>query len=496
MDQKQVINCRQFSWLTAAILTGGGLTSVEQVLVRLGKMDAWGSYALASGYAILLAYVFYQLARRFPGRHLFEITKLLFGKFIGTAVNLLLMFHLWTILIRDLRSLSKFVAVSLLPNTPDEIIVMLLMLVIIYYGKTSVEVVARVTDFFFPFFTFVILILPLLLSNEIDKTLLQPVLSGQIRSLFFGNVVSTGWFGDLFVMGAFLHTLQATRQLRSAIRHGAFLAALLIGIFLILELLVLGPTIPGNLVFGNYSVVQQIHITDFLDRVDLVILSIWFPVSTCELVAVYLALLTGIASLVKQRDYSTINSPMGLLVLMTSLLGFKSATEIFSFANYGYPIFVIAYQPLLFLLIWLFSLRHPVRERHEQKGRSSPASNQTEAKGQYGEAEPDQKRAQSDGGASASQTNRRPTAASNRTHANRGKRNPAPGFLQRLSYKAWGRSSNVLIVLNIACLALGLWFSRHYAIVGVICGTTYCIGSILVVLTSYMELFHAKQQAQ
>lgn len=493
MDQKQVINCRQFAWLSAAILTGGGLTSVEQVLVRLGKMDAWGSYALASGYAVLLAYVFYQLARRFPGKHLFEITKLLFGKFIGTAVNLLLMFHLWTILIRDLRSLSKFVAVSLLPNTPDEIIVMLLMLVVMYYGKTSVEVVARVTDFFFPFFTFVIVILPLLLSNEIDKTLLQPVLSGQIQSLFFGNMISTGWFGDLFVMGAFLHTLQATRQLRSALRHGALLAALLIGIFLVLELLVLGPTIPGNLVFGNYSVVQQIHITDFLDRVDLLILSIWFPVSTCEMIAVYLALLTGIASLVKQRDYSTINSPMGLLVLMTSLLAFKSATEIFSFGNYGYPFFVIAYQPLLFLVIWLFSLRHPVRDRREQKqGQSSSASSQAEANET---AQDDPSGASSEGGPSA-RTSRRPTASTNRTHANRGKRNPAPGFLQKLSYKAWGRSSNVLVVLNIACLALGLWFSRHYAIAGVICGVSYCVCSVLAVLTSYMELFHAKQQAQ
>ena len=367
------------------------------------------------------------------------------------------------------------------------------MLVVMYYGKTSVEVVARVTDFFFPFFTFVIVILPLLLSNEINKTLLQPVLSGQIQSLFFGNMISTGWFGDLFVMGAFLHTLQATRQLRSALRHGALLAALLIGIFLVLELLVLGPTIPGNLVFGNYSVVQQIHITDFLDRVDLLILSIWFPVSTCEMIAVYLALLTGIASLVKQRDYSTINSPMGLLVLMTSLLAFKSATEIFSFGNYGYPFFVIAYQPLLFLVIWLFSLRHPVRDRREQKqGQSSSASSQAEANET---AQDDPSGASSEGGPSA-RTSRRPTASTNRTHANRGKRNPAPGFLQKLSYKAWGRSSNVLVVLNIACLAQGLWFSRHYAIVGVICGVSYCVCSVLVVLTSYMELFHAKQQAQ
>lgn len=494
MDQKQVINGRQYAWLTAAVLTGGALTSLDQILIRLGRMDAWGSFALASGYALLLAYVFYQLARRFPGKHLFEITKLLFGTILGTLANLLMLFHMWAMLIRDLRSLSKFVGVALLPSTPDEIIVMLLVLVIMYYGKTSVEVVARVTDFFFPFFILMILLLPVLLTNEINKTLLMPALSTPLKPLFFSNMISLGWFGDLFVIGAFLHTLQATRQLRSAIRHGALLASLLIGVFLLLQLLVLGPVIPGNLVFGNYSVVQQIHITDFLDRIDLMILSIWFPVSTCEIVAVYLAFLTGIANLVKQRDYSTINTPAALLLMLSSLLAFKSATEIFSFANYGYPLMVIAYQPLLFLLIWLFSLRHPVRI---PQGRGSGASASKERPSGSKDRSEDQTDTMADQPSSAEgQQNKQGPAQRNRTHANRGKRNPAPGFLQRLSYQAWRRSSNVLIVLNISWLAIGLWFSKQYPALGIACGSAYGVCTILVVLTSYMELFHAKQAPQ
>lgn len=490
-----MINGRQFSWLTAAILTGGGLIGVEQILIRLGRMDAWGSYALSSLYVILIAYLFYQLSRRFPGKHLFEINKLLFGSALGTLINLVLIFHIWIILMRELQTASKLIGITLLPNTPDEILLLMLVLVMMYYGKTSVEVVARVTDFFFPFFVSLILILPLLLSNELNKSLLQPVLSGHARSLFMGNMVSVGWYGDIFVMGAFLHTLQASRQLRSALRHGAFISSLLLSLFLLLELLVLGPVIPGNMIFPNTSLIQQIHITDFLDRVDLVVLSLWYPVSICKTIIIYLAFLTGIASLVKQRDYSTINTPIALLLSLTALLAFKNAGEVFTLGHYSYPLFVLAYQPALFLVIWLLSLRHPVREQEKSQ---AAAPGQKNAQGGNDGANQANETSNPSGQGSSDASGAQQQNAStqkNRTVSSNGKRNPAPGLLQRLSYRAWVRWSNVLVVLNIIFILLGLWSSMHYSMLGVVCALAYAACTILVVLTSYMELFHTKQQS-
>ncbi|MDF2964217.1 MAG: putative spore germination protein, partial [Paenibacillus sp.] len=241
MDQKQIINYRQFAWLTASLLTGGGLVSIQQVLIKITSMDAWLSYTLPTLYVIALSYVFTQMVKRFPGKNLFEITKIVFGSAIGTAVNLILLLHLWFILVRDLSSFGKFIGITLLPNTPEEIIIMLSVVLLLYYGKTSVEVLARVNDLMFPFFLVMILILPVMLANEADNFRLLPVMTGSVRSFLSGNILSLGWYGDVFVMGAFLHTLWETKQVRASLRHGVFLASLLLGIFLVLEVLVLGP---------------------------------------------------------------------------------------------------------------------------------------------------------------------------------------------------------------------------------------------------------------
>jgi spore germination protein KB len=464
MDQKQIINYRQFSWLTASLLTGGGLVSIQQVLVRINRMDAWSTYMLPTIYILLIAYVFSVLVRRFPGRNLFEINKIVFRPLVGTLFNLLLLFHLWLILVRDLSSLGKFVGITLLPNTPEEIILLLLALLLMMYGKTSVEVLARVNDLFFPVFVLMIVLLPLMLSNEIDLRFIQPTLTGSGRDFLFGNLLNLGWYGDIFVMGAFLHTLWGPHQTRSAIRHGAFLASFLLGLFLLAEVMVLGPDMPGNLVYPNYTLIQQIHITDFLDRMDLLILSIWFPVTACEVILIYLAFLTGTASLIKQKDYSTINTPVVFLLLLTTILAFKSTAEVFSFGNFSSPIIVICYQPILFLLLWLLSGRHKASQSGgQQDKKQNRAADHGAKENKEADEQPHQLRAR---------------------HAQR-----SSPLLLRLQHRGWERSSNILIALSFAALVIGLWQGRYHANIGIAAGITYGFCALFMMLTSYMELY-------
>lgn len=450
MDQKQIINHRQFAWLTASVLTGGGLVSIQQVLIRANHMDAWAAYMLPMIYALGIAYIFSMLVMRFPNKNLFEINKIVLGTIIGTFVNLVLLFHLWLILVRDISSFGKFIGITLLPSTPEEMVLLLLVLMLLVYGKSSIEVLARVNDLFFPYFVLMILFLPLALSNEMDLHLVQPVLAGKWSSFLSTNILSIGWYGDIFVMGAFLHTLWGSQHVRSAMRHGAFLASFLLGLFLLLEVLVLGPTIPGNLVYPNYNLIQQIHITDFLDRVDLVILSIWFPVTACEVILIYLAFLTGIASLVKQRDYTTINTPVVLLLLMTTPLAFKSTSEVFSFGNFSSPVIMLSYQPILFLLLALLSLRYPIQQQQQQK-----------------------------------KTRKNPRDGSSNSNNAGGS---VPSGLHKLSYESWGNWSYTLIAICLAAVVIGIWKSRHWASLGLACGIIYGVCVILLVLTSYMEM--------
>jgi spore germination protein KB len=450
MDSKQIINYRQFAWLTTALLSGGGLISIQQVLIRIGYSDAWSAYMLPVLYVMAVAVLFTMLVKRFPNKHIFEINKIVFGSVIGTIINLILLFHLWLILTRDLSTFGKFIGITLLPNTPGEMIILLLVVLLIAYGKTSVEVLARVNDLLFIAFVVIILFTPFALFNEMDIRLMQPVLTRPWSSIASINVLSLGWFGDIFVMGAFLHTLWGARQVGSAIRHGVLMAACILFDFIVLELLVLGPTIPGNMVYPNYSLIQQIHITDFLDRLDLFVLVICFPVTACGVLLVYLAFQVGMASLVNQRDYSTLNTPVALLLLLTTVLAFKGTAEVFSFVNYSSSVITLSYQPLLFILLGLLSLRHPI-DQVQKNGENNKAKDEGSTK----------------------------SASSAKS---------ASSPLQRSPQQGWERWTYILLAISLGALIIGLWKSHGWASVGLICGSMYAICSILLIFTSYMEI--------
>ncbi|UUZ87142.1 endospore germination permease [Paenibacillus sp. P26] len=422
---------------------------MQHELVRTSHTDAWFTYLLPTLYVFFIGYVFTQMARRFPGKHMFEISRMVCGAWLGTLINLILIFHLWLILMRDLRSFGKFIGTILLPNTPQEILVLLFMLLLMFYGKSSVEVVARVNDLFFPLFVGLAVLQPIMLANELDTRLIQPFLTTTPVKVFYGNLLCLGWYGDIFVTGAFLHTIWSAKQIHSAIRHGTVLATIILTLYLFLEVMVLGPVIPANMLYPAYSLVQHIHITDFLDRVDLIMLSIWYPVTACKIILIYLAFLTGIAHLIGKRDYTTINSPISLLLLLTTLFAFSSTTDVFSFGNYSSPVIVLAYQPVLFLLLLLLVLRHPVVRDKNMPGESgSPAG----------------------GG--------RPN---NKAGPDQGK------------HRAWVRLGNVLLLTACLFVAAGLMYSNRYAVIGVIAAAGYGTCLLLAAGSSHMEIRRAKK---
>ncbi|MGF7036173.1 spore germination protein (amino acid permease) [Paenibacillus mucilaginosus] len=468
-----VINQRQMAWLVGSLLTGGGLMSVQHELVRITKMDAWFSYILPTLYVLFIAFVFAQLSRRFPQLNLFEITMKMFGRMAGTLVNLVLILHIWLILMRDLRALGKFINTMLLPNTPEEILVMLLMLILMFYGRTSVEVLARVNDLFFPLFFIVIALLPLLLSNELNKELIQPVLvSGPIKMLY-SNLLSFGWYGDTLVAGAFLHTVWNARQVQAAIRHGAIMATTLLSLFIFMVLGVLGPVMPANMIYPNYSLVQHVHITDFLDRVDLPILSIWFPVLVCKLLLIYLAFLTGLASLLRERDYTFINSPVSLVLLLTSMLAFKSTTEVHAFGNYSSPVIILAYQPLLLAALLIGMRRFSKKSAGEQDSGGSDDS--------------------SNGGSGGASANPRRSGASS---GGGGGGSPGARIQRRFQALSYGRlvlMSNVLLLLCVLFVGAGVFFAKSFAMLGAVGALGYTVCLLLALLTSHFEMNRADQ---
>jgi hypothetical protein len=217
---------------------------------------------------------------------------------------------------------------------------------------------------------------------------------------------------------------------------------------MVMEIAVLGSRITSNLLYPNFTLVQQIHITDFLDRVDLFMLGIWFFIISTKCIFTYLALLIAVQSFSKQTTYQLFNKPCALFVLITCTLAFRSVGSLFNFGNYGAIVIVLTYQPIVFLFLVL-------RAKMKRKiGQIAGAKDDALGDTQTGEQ----------GGG---QTGERPSGAEKKTlHA----------------AKAWGRATNMALLAAFAFLGLGLMLGHVDAIYGKIA----CIGCGLSLLSLWL----------
>jgi spore germination protein (amino acid permease) len=458
MDDKRVINLRQLGWLTGSVLTGGGLISVQNVLVRVARTDTWLVYLLPTLYVFAIIAVLTYLARLFPQKHLYDIIFVLFGKIGGSIVNGAIVVHLWLILVRDISSFNRFFNTMLLPMTPLEMITIIIVSLFIYFGRTGVEVVARVNDVFFPLFILLIVVMPAALLNEMRPKLLQPVMATSFSHYLSGSVIATGWFGDLFFLGAFLHMLHSHTHIKTAFRRGAVVSMFILSLILGMETAVFGPFLPGNFIYPSYNLVQQIHITDFLDRVDIIVLMIWFPVTSCKMFLLYHAMLTGLSCFMKKPDPAVLNKPTGMLLVITSLSAFRSTTEVFSFGNYPSAALIFGYQPLLCLLLVLLAKRYEKRHGLEQFQQQN--------------------------------------LGREKSHSLRQSQSFWTRVSSRYSTSVWTKATNGTMACMLLVVLVGYGFGKRLPLVSDVCGILYALGLVMLMLSTFAEAKTALAQKQ
>jgi spore germination protein KB len=366
MNSKIVMNHRQMGWLVCTLLTTDGLLIGQRELVRVSSYDAWFSYIPPVLYIAGIASILVYFSRLFPGQHLFDISVSLCGAWGGKILNALVISYLWVVLVRDLSAISSFVKATLLPSTPYHMIILCFILLLMQYGKGSIEVPCRINDMLWPLFFLLIVSLPLILANEFKFHRTQPYLVTPAVNMWIGGYINLGWFSDFIVTGAFLHTMASPRQLAAAFRNGIITSAFTLTLLLFVTLNVLGGNIASRAMYPSYTLVQQINVTDFLDRVDAFVFAIWIPMTVIKLVFIFLALLTGIQSFIRSSgssDYRYISRAVCWFLLFSTIMSFRNIAEVFTLSNYAMTFLSLATQlaPLLLMLVLCRRRQHKLQ---------------------------------------------------------------------------------------------------------------------------------------
>lgn len=276
------------------------------------------------------------LARRFPGRDLYEYATILLGNYGGKIIIVFLLVYFTGVNSFFLYDFAYLINLFLLPVTPTVVIMSVTLLIASYMLCQGVECLGRVAAFLFPVVLFFLLAGLLTNTGKINWDHFTPVLEQGFPRVMLGSLIKMSYLGLVIVAGLLLPLTGGDyrKQGKTLIRvlSGSGMISLLIAAF---TDAVLGEEMVKRVTFKFFMLFR--HITFQGTSLEPFFMFMWVSVFVPVIALFQYAAALGLSRVVATDNYRYFMIPVGLITIDLALLMFDNRTEFQYFGTYIYP---------------------------------------------------------------------------------------------------------------------------------------------------------------
>lgn len=273
---KERISVWQLGALIYATIIPTAILVVPSVVMAHSKQDAWISITGATILGVGIAWLTGTIAMRVPPQFSFLgwISQRL-GKWLATIIGLLLTLYYISISSIILQEFTNILSDQILFETPDWVIMIIILTVCSYAVFGGIEVIARVNGVVTTVSIITYCVSLTLFLNLIEPSQLLPVMTTPMSHIAYGGLLPLGWLSEtalVLLLGPFL---QSKKGIAKAAMGGTVAAGFHLTITVALCLILFGPIMPQQFRYPTFSMIEIIKLGTTLERLDILFVSFW-----------------------------------------------------------------------------------------------------------------------------------------------------------------------------------------------------------------------------
>jgi spore germination protein len=273
------------------MVMGGNYLVMPRAVVSWAGRDGWLALLLGGLLVMLAAGSIARMQRRFPGKTAVIYNHELLGPVLGRALSVWLIVHFTLAASGNLRLLVDSIKLFLLPQTPAEVTMGLMVFVAAYAVRHGINVLARLTQVFFPILVGFLVLILLLFQVNADYRNLLPVGAEGWRPLALGTLAGLSVYQGY---GNIVFTMAFLRRPEEGVRAVWRGLGIVVGFYVVTYTLAIAVLGPQHLEQLLYPVLDLMRALDFpallFERIEVLMIVVWILAGFMSLAtAIYLA---------------------------------------------------------------------------------------------------------------------------------------------------------------------------------------------------------------
>jgi spore germination protein (amino acid permease) len=272
---KDQITAFQMMIILLTTQIGFGILSYSNQLAKYCGHDGWMMTIVMAIVVFGVAFCIIDMLKRFKNKSLFSINQLLYGKILGTILNLYFILYAYLISIISLKVFMDVVRKIILNATPVSVLLIISIIVPIYICSFGLKSIARMGGLLFLSLVSIVILL-ILVSPQFNIYNLRPIGYFPLSNLWKGLFISFFTFSGYELATVYYPNITDKENFPKYFYLGLFITTLLYLSIIIVTTGVFGENILKQYMYSLISL-ARIYNFPLIGRLDLFFVILWYP---------------------------------------------------------------------------------------------------------------------------------------------------------------------------------------------------------------------------
>lgn len=263
-----------------------------------------------------------------------------------------------------IREYTDFLKITLMPNTPIWVLNLSIILVGSYGAFLGIEVLARSGQFVLPLFLLSLIALLGISIPEINLEELLPLLEGGLGPILQASITPASWFGESIILVLLLPLINKPAEIKRKGSLALFCVTGLLCVDTFITIAVLGPDLPGNLLFPYWKLARYLELGRAFVRVETLLVVLWITGIVLKVSIIHYITCLTTAQVFGLKSYQKVVLYESLILAGASTFFFTSTSQLNEILGKVWPPFAFIFELILPFFILSVAIVRKKRERN------------------------------------------------------------------------------------------------------------------------------------